>query len=95
MPPSRVPADPKFVRQQLAQARRDGAFVIKAVPSSATPAVASAAVAIKSKGEVVAALSIVMHGHGSDPAGLLPALRVSANAIARELEREPAPIVNL
>lgn len=95
MPPARTPADPKYVRQQLAAARREGAIVIKAVPSSATPAVASAAVAIKSKGEVVAALSIVMHGHGSDPAALLPALRVSANAIARGLEHDPAPVVNL
>lgn len=95
MPPSRTPAVPREVRRQLAEARRDGACVIKAVPSSATPAVASAAVAIKSKGEVVAALSIVMHGHGSDPGAMLPALRVSAAAIARQLEQDPQPIVNL
>ena len=95
MPPSRIPADPKEVRRQLADARRDGAFIIKAVPSSATPAVASAAVAIKSKGEVVAALSVVMHGHGSDPGSLLPALRVAASAISRGLDQGPAPIVNI
>lgn len=95
MPPGRTLADPKYVRQQLAAARRDGAVVIKAVPSSSTPAVASAAVAVKHKGEVVAALSVVMHGHGSDPAALLPALRVAASAISRGLEHGPAPIVNL
>jgi DNA-binding IclR family transcriptional regulator len=95
MPPSRTPADPREVRRQLAEGRRDGAVIIRAVPTSATPAVASAAVAIRSKGQVVAALSVVMHGHGNEPTSLLPALRVAASAIARGLDQVPAPIVSL
>ncbi len=87
MAPDPVPASPREVRARLAQIRRDGFCLVKAVPLSATPPVASAAVPITRGGhEVIAALSVVMHGQGAEPSTLLPSLRAAATAIARELD---------
>jgi DNA-binding IclR family transcriptional regulator len=81
--PEKVAVTPRSLRRSLADARRERAVVLRRrVPQ---PTMAVAVPITDAAGRVVAALSLVVPDHTTDPWRLVPALRTTAAAISRGL----------
>lgn len=81
---ARTQVDPALLRVRLAQVRRDGVAVLR---SELTEGALAVAVPVHDRrGDVTAALSLVVHDDGSAPGGLPALLTAVAARIRRSLE---------